>query len=219
MTIKAILFDHDGTLVDSEPTHFEMWVNILRPYGITLGLDDYKKYYAGIPTTRNARDMIERYRLKTRAEDLENEKFKTTQSYLDNQAFPLMKGAKESIQHFHQQGLKLAIVTGAGAEGVKSTFKFHHLDEVFTTFVCGDDVTDSKPAPDCYLLAANRLGVKPSSCLAIEDTVNGVTAAVSAGIPCVAVYSAMSQHHDFSQAIQTFDNFKQATDWISANYL
>ena len=76
----------------------------------------------------------------------------------------------------------------------------------------------SKPAPDCYLLAAKRLGLNPSDCIAIEDTANGVAAAVAANIPCVAIATKMSQHHDLSQADKVVTSLIEARDWIKQTY-
>jgi beta-phosphoglucomutase-like phosphatase (HAD superfamily) len=85
--------------------------------------------------------------------------------------------------------------------------------------VTGDDVDNSKPAPDCYLLAARRLGVDTSECIAIEDSENGVAAAVSANIPCVAISTSMSKNHDLSKAMKTFVNLDEARSWITENFI
>lgn len=220
MTIKAILFDHDGTLVDSEGVHYRMWQRILESYGIALTIEQYIQYYAGIPTASNAQRMIDNYSLLTITPSiLIEEKNLATQAFLSSESFPLMKGAREAIHYFKRQGLKLAVVTGAGSEGVHVTLQSHNLQKYFSTVVSGDDVKHSKPSPDCYLLAAQRLEVDVSECIAIEDTENGIAAAVSADIPCVAVFSSMSKHHDFSNAIKTFGGLREATKWIAGNYV
>ncbi|MCP4334221.1 MAG: HAD-IA family hydrolase [Gammaproteobacteria bacterium] len=129
-----------------------------------------------------------------------------------------MIGAKESIDFFKQKGIKLAIVTGAGKEGVNATILSNCLQSDFQVIVSGDDVDNSKPSPDCYLLAVQRLGVDTSECIAIEDSENGVTAAVSAKIPCVAISTPMSKYHDLSKSMRTFGNLNEARVWITENY-
>ena len=74
----------------------------------------------------------------------------------------------------------------------------------------------NKPAPDCYLLAAQRLGLAPAQCVAIEDTQAGVTSAVAAGMACVAVPHALSRHQDFSRASAVVDSLADAVAWIEA---
>ena len=218
-TIKAILFDHDGTLVDSEPLHYKMWETILDSYGIALEIEEYKQHYAGIPTTSNAARIIHNYpSLATTASALVTAKNSATQAFLSREAFPLTVGAKEALDYFLEKNLKIAIVTGAGVDGVKATIRSHNLQGHVKAVISGDDVECSKPAPDCYLLATQRLRVDSFECIAIEDTENGVNAAAKANIPCVVVSSSMSKHHDFRNAIKVLGNLNEATDWIANNY-
>ncbi len=217
--IKAILFDHDGTLVDSEPVHYQMWAEILGAYGVTLGIDEYARHYAGIPTTTNAGKLINDYpALPLSASTLIDAKNNATRDFLSRSAFPLMPGARQAIDYFHGRALKMAIVTGAGADGVQATVRANQLDEHISVAVSGDDVNTSKPAPDCYLLALQKLGVDSSECIAIEDTENGVTAATRAGIACLAVATPMTRHHNFGGAMNVFDNLTDATGWMTENF-
>jgi HAD superfamily hydrolase (TIGR01509 family) len=216
--IKAILFDHDGTLVDSEFIHYQMWVAILKPYGVTLTEEEYIKEYAGIPSPANAKTMVEKYCLTYTPEALNRAKALATDNYLSNQAFPLVDAAKEVITSLAQEEVKLAIVTGAGGDAPRKTLKQNNLETYFETIVSGDDVEQSKPAPDCYLLAAKRLGLEPHECVAIEDTANGVSAAAAANVPCVAIATKMSQHQDLSKAIKIVASLKDAKNWIKNQY-
>ena len=217
-SIKAILFDHDGTLVDSESMHFQMWVSILKPYGVNLTEEDYIHDYAGIPTSANAILLVDKYRLSVSSDELKRLKDQATEDFLSRQAFPLVSGALEVITHFAQSPIRLAIVTGASGGAPRATLAENGLEDCFDTVVSSDDVTLSKPAPDSYLLAATRLGVEPEDCIAIEDTQNGVKAAVAANIPCVAIVTKMSKHHDLSEATHVVSSLKEAGDWSQKTY-
>lgn len=216
--IKAILFDHDGTLVDSEKIHYNLWAAILKSYNITFTIEEYIRYYAGIPTPSNADRMVDTYSLEISPAALIQEKSNLTSAYLSSGGFPLMPGAKESLAHFHKIGIKMAVVTGAGIEGVKVTVKNNNLQGYFSALVSGDEVERSKPAPDPYLLAIKKLGLDSSECIAIEDTYNGILSAASANIGCVGISSTMSKHQDLSKAIRIFNDLNKATKWITANY-
>jgi HAD superfamily hydrolase (TIGR01509 family) len=218
LTIKAVFFDHDGTLVDSEPTHFRMWQDVLARHGIGLSEQQYKDYYAGVPTVANAVDMASRFAIGESHESLAEAKNAATRAFLSASAFPLMPGASDAIALLLKHGLKLAVVTGAGRNGVQATLRAYALQSMFATIVSGDDVRKSKPAPDCYLLAMERLGLAASECLAIEDTEHGVKAATSAGIASVAVPTVMSRHHDFSQAAGVFGHLGEAMAWIETRF-
>lgn len=218
MTIKAILFDHDGTLVDSEKAHYEMWKEILARYQVDLSLEEYNECYSGIPTSRNAKSIVRNHSLGLNFTELALAKARLTNRYLSKRAFPLMDGALDSIRFFHKKGVKIGIVTGAGKEGVKTTITEYGLSEYISTVVSGDDVKNSKPAPDGYLLATQCLGIKASDCLAIEDTHNGALSASSANIRCVGVSSSKAVRNSFPNTSHVCNNLELATRWISRNF-
>ena len=214
MPIKAIFFDHDGTLVDSEPIHYQLWRDVLAAHGVALAEALYRDCYAGIPTADNAVDLVARFAIDESPAALAEAKNLATRRFLAQQAFPLMPGVRDVVPLLHRAGLRLAIVTGASSDGVQTTLRQHSLAEFFTTVVSGDDVANSKPAPDCYRLAVHRLGLLPSECVAIEDTEHGVISAAAAGVACLAVPNEMSMNHDFSQAAALFKDLAGAVAWI-----
>lgn len=219
MVLKAVLFDHDGTLVDSEGVHYQMWLEVLKPYGVSISAEQYMQIYSGMPTVDNAIDLIQRFQLAASVNELVAKKLAIAHAYLENNAFPLMAGAQDILDYFQQQPtIQQAIVTGAGAQIVNATVRTHQLAAYFATIVSFDDVAQSKPAPDCYLLALQRLGLAAAECIAIEDTEHGVAAAVSAAIPCIAIPNAQSARHDFSKAVAVLPNLAAAQVWIQEHY-
>lgn len=218
MHLKAVLFDHDGTLVDSEGVHWQLWQEVLKQYAIDLSESEYKTRYAGVPTPANAIDLVARHALDISPAALSQQKIEATRIHLSRQAYPLMPHALETIRFFREQGAALAVVTGAGREAINATLHAHGLVDSFSVVVTGDDVRNNKPAPDCYLLALERLGIKAKEAIALEDTEHGVRAAAAAGIHCCGVKNAFSETHDFSQAVGTFSNLADAGAWISQTY-
>lgn len=214
MALRAVLFDHDGTLVDSEPVHFLVWKEVLAPYGFALTEEQYRERYAGVPTLANARDLVQRFGVIEDPSTLAGAKNAATRDYLCRSAFPLLPGVREAIATFTDLGLRLAVVTGASAFGVDATLRAHGLAAHFAVVVSGDDVRHGKPAPDCYLLALERLGLPAGDCLALEDTEHGLAAARGAGIRCLALPTAMSRHHDFTQAAAVLDGMDAAVDYV-----
>ena len=216
--IKAVLFDHDGTLVDSERAHYDMWSAILKKYRKKLSFDEYSQRYAGIPTNSNAEVVIRDYALSVSPIELVRQKNKLTEDYLSQQAFPLMAYALESILFFYEAGIKIGIVTGAGRSGVEATLRENDLSDYIENVVSGDDVEYSKPDPDCYLLAVEKLGVTSDVCVAIEDTKNGVASSVSANIDCIAVPSLGFEAQGFEKANYICEDLKQAKQLIVDKY-
>lgn len=214
MSIQAVLFDHDGTLVNSEPVHFELWNRVLKTYGVQLTEQQYKDLYAGVPTPANAVDLINRFGIPTDAVALAKAKNLQTAEFLEQQSFPLMPGVTQTVSSLHQLGLKLGVVTGASANGVRVTLGANQLESLFSVTVSGDDVLRSKPEPDCYLLALERLSLKPEDCVAIEDTEHGLRAAALAGIACLTIPTEMTKNHDFSLASAVLPNMNAALEYI-----
>lgn len=212
----TVLFDHDGTLVESEGQHFALWNQVLAPYGFALTLAQYKDFYAGVPTDANAADLVERFGVRESPEVLARLKNESAQAYLQTHAFPLMPGVRASIAQLQAARLRLGVVTGARAYAIDATLRSHELAAAFETVVSADDVVHSKPAPDCYLLALQRMGVAAQQAVAFEDTEHGVAAAIAAGLACVAIPTEMSAGHDFSAATVILPSMQDAVRWVLA---
>ncbi len=216
--LKAVLFDHDGTLVNSEGLHYQHWQSVMAGYGVMLSEPTYNMELAGLPTPNNAKWLVGAFSLEADVSTLCQQKHDTTKDFLAENSFPLMPDAIEAIGFFRSAGLQTGIVTGAGLHGVQSTIDNYGLGPSVDVLVTGEDVKNSKPAPDCYLLAMERLNLKPEECLVVEDTGPGVAAAAAAGLTCCAVPNEYSAHHDFSPAVQTFKSLSEIMDWAKKAY-
>ena len=219
MTIKAVLFDHDGTLVNSEGIHFSIWRDVLKSYGVDFDETDYKDNYAGIPTPTNAVRFIQKYRISDSPEVLIGKKESATDVFLRGSTFPLMKDVVEVLEYFYKSSIRMAVVTGAGKSGVMATLKGHKLERYFEIITSGDDVVNSKPSPDVYLHAMEQLGLSSSECVSFEDTENGVRSASAAGLECCAIPNEYSMHHDFSLASNVVENLSEARLWVNSRLL
>lgn len=215
-SFQAVCFDHDGTLVDSEPIHYRLWRDVLVPHGVALTEAQYMERYAGVPTLANAQDLVARHDLAVSVDALARDKQDAMSEFVTRAAFPLLPDVPFAIARLRERGLRLAVVTGTAHVSVQATLREHALAPYFETVVAAEDVIRNKPAPDGYLLAAQRLGLPPAQCVAIEDTEHGSNAAHAAGIACVAVPTAMSRHHDFSRANAVFETLPEAIAWILA---
>lgn len=208
---QVILFDHDGTLIDSEAVHFTLWQSILVDYGITLTAQFYNEVMAGIPVKQNAIDLVRHFNIRAKPEALAEQKHACVRQYLAERAFPLMPFAKEAIIACHDAGYTVGIVTGGATASVARTLDTYGLGAYVSVVVAVEDVEHSKPAPDCYLKAMRQLHVNAAQCVAVEDTAHGLQAAVAAGIATVAVPTAQSAKHDFSHASSRYVSLK---DWL-----
>jgi beta-phosphoglucomutase family hydrolase len=180
---SAIIFDCDGTLVDSMPVHYEAWTLTLRRYGLDLSEDEF---YAlgGWPTYQVAEHVIKRagLTLDVAAIAIEKESEFERNLHLVQSITPVTSVARD-----HHGKIPLAVATGAMRHICEGLLKSADLRHLFETVVSCEDVTQHKPAPDIYLEAARRLQVRPEQCLAYEDTDPGIAAARAAGMHVVDV--------------------------------
>ena len=212
--LKSVLFDHDGTLVNSEGIHYRIWCDTLLAYGLLLTESEYKAYFVGIPSKKSSVELVRRHGLKVLPEELLEYKEARTLNYLQQSAFPLMPGAKDAVAVLSARGLRLGIVTGAGPDGVEATLRDYAWRDHIETTVCATDVANSKPAPDVYKLALARLGLSADEAIAVEDTTTGVAAARAAGLRCLAIPHEYSIHQDFTAATTILRSMSEALTWI-----
>lgn len=211
---KAVLFDHDGTLVESEAVHHAIWNQVLQPHGVQIPVELFMADFSGVPAITNGHDIKKRYALAPDAAELADTKNRLTAEYLASHAFPLMPGVRESLARLQASGLRKGVVTGARMFAIAATLRSHALAPEFEVVISADDVVHSKPAPECYLLALEKMGLQAHEAVAFEDTQHGVASAVAAGLACVAIPTAMSAVQDFSAATVVVPDMASAVDWV-----
>ncbi len=185
-TIRAVIFDMDGVLTDSEPLINAAAVAMFRERGLTVQPEDFFPF-VGMGEDRYIGGVADKYHFPV---DLAIAKHRTYEIYLDLvpqqlQAFP---GVAELVGACRASGLLVAVASSGDDVKVKANLRKIGLPvDSWDTVVTGEEVSHKKPAPDIFLLAARKLGVNPSECVVVEDAVNGIQAAKAAGMRCVAV--------------------------------
>ncbi|VUD53191.1 Fructose-1-phosphate phosphatase YqaB [Thalassocella blandensis] len=214
MAVEGIIFDHDGTLVDSEYIHFTIWQRLLEEFSISFTQDEYLTHYIGVPTLQAARHIIDTYSLDLSAEKLYEKNFSLTMKTLGNEPAPLMPGVEQVLDHCRAAGVRIAIASGASRSEIFTSILGHTCLNNINLVSCREDVPRNKPAPDVYLLALSKLALNSTQCVAIEDSQNGVKSAVAAGLHCIAVPNEFSHSQDFRQAHFVADNLLHAWEYL-----
>ena len=212
--IKALLFDLDGTLIDSEYFHYECWNEILAEYGVGLTYPDWLKNYAGIPLPVNARHLLEKYAINTSLPEVVKRREALTLERLKTKDVNLMPFALEVVKFFHEQGLVLAIVTSSPREDVEAIFDRNGLRPYFRLIITRSEVQQNKPDPEGYDKCCEMLGLSKENCLVFEDTINGIKAAKAAGIRCFAIQSNADMHASLQIADRLFPDLKEAKEHL-----
>jgi HAD superfamily hydrolase (TIGR01509 family) len=180
---KAYLFDCDGTIADSMPLHYIAWRSVLSEWGCEFGEEIFYAW-GGMPVAEIIATLNEQHGLKMPVEDVSRRK-----EALFFEALPQLQAVPEVLEHIEDQygRIPFAVVSGSTKESVVASLGSLKLLDRFETFVCAGDYQKSKPDPEPFLIAAERLGVAPESCLVFEDTEMGVQAATAAGMASVKV--------------------------------
>ncbi|MEV7860662.1 HAD family phosphatase [Streptomyces hirsutus] len=182
----SVVFDLDGTLVDSEPNYYEAGRLTLAEYGVPDFSWTEHERYVGISTRETITDWRERYGLRASVEDLLEVK---NGHYLrlaraSTQVYPEMRRFVELLA---AEGVPMAVASGSSPEAIEAILAGTRLDVHLRTVVSAEEVPRGKPAPDVFLEAARRLGTDPADCVVLEDAVPGVAAAHAAGMRCIAI--------------------------------
>jgi len=182
---KAYLFDCDGTIVDSMPLHYIAWKTALAEWNCPFP-EDLFYTWGGKPVDEMISTLNEMHGLHMPVKQVGNRK---EGLYFD--LLPQLKAIPEVVEHIEaQQGyIPFAVVSGGRRNSVIRSLTAVHLLDRFQTIVGAEEYIHSKPAPDAFLLAAERLGVAPADCLVFEDTDLGIQAATAAGMASVRVPS------------------------------
>jgi len=182
---EGIIFDLDGTLIDSEPNYYESDRILMEEYGVEFS-EEMKKKYVGVGNSFMMEDLRRTYNLSDSMEALLEKK---NRYYMDiarrnTKTFPEMK---KLVERLAEEGYKLAIASGSSPEVIEELTEIVGVRKYFERLVSSEEVLHGKPAPDIFIEAARRLGIKTSEAIVLEDTQYGVEAAVRAGMRCVAI--------------------------------
>lgn len=198
MTIRALIFDFDGLILDTESPDWESWRDLYREHGAELELARYQESVGtfggfdpaahleqllGSPVDRAALSALHRERVVARCVEQR-----------------LLAGVQELIDHAVEAGLRLAVASSSDRAWVRPWLEKHGLLDRFGCVRTRDDVARPKPAPDLYLSAARCLEIAPPECVALEDSLHGLQAAIAAGMRCVVVPTIVTASLSFDGA-------------------
>lgn len=188
--IKAVIFDLDGTLVDSMWIWKSIDIEYLERKGYELPVD-LQKSIEGMSFTETAQYFKTTFNLSDTVDEIKDEWYDMAKDYYAHR-IPLKEGAYAFLELLKEKGIKLGVATSNSKDLAMLSLKNHKIDSFFETIRTSCEVDRGKPHPDVYLQAAEDLEVKPEECLAFEDTYAGALAAKRAGMRVVGVEDAIS---------------------------
>lgn len=206
--MKAVIFDMDGVLVDSQPYHFKADIDTMAEYGV---IKDQKFYesFAGTLTADRMRTLKEMFGLDAPVEEMTIKRENMILDIMGKDDIKPVLGIPEFLRSIKEKGLTTAVASSSDYKLINLILDRLKIAKYFDSVTSGSDVKRGKPSPDVFLLAAERIGIEPAECLVVEDSENGVKAAKATGMKALGYINPTSGKQDLSLADFITDDFKK----------
>jgi len=225
--LKAVIFDMDGVLVDSETVHLECHKRLMTKLGLDYSFDYYKGFI-GRTAEYMWRTMVEDFAPDKTWMDLKNISDKILADLLGDEGYPEIKGAAELVrnlcnksighenirhegirhegirnENIRHENIKLALASSGEKDRINAVLERMGIKDCFEVIVSGDDVKNPKPDPEIFIKAVDKLGLKPEECIVIEDSLNGMKAAKAAGTICFGYENKFNSDYSYADCVLT----------------
>jgi len=213
--LKAVLFDMDGVIIDSEPLHFRSDQLLMKTFGIEMSVADLE-VYVGMRDPDMLSQIILKYGLNTSLSELLSMQLNHKISLLREADAFAIDGIVDLIQSISDHHIHIGLASSSSRVFIEAVLDKLGIASHFDCIISGYEVEKGKPDPDIFLKAASLLGVSPEHCLVIEDSAHGVKAAHAAGMKCIGFQNPNSGNQDLSNAEMIVRSIRdiQVKDWM-----
>ncbi len=205
--MKAVIFDMDGVLIDSEPLHVLSDKTLLERIGVVIPENHLAKY-VGVTNPVMWKELISEFNIQKDLEEILNLHLSLKLKLLKKSDFHAIDGIPELLQLLYSHEIPVGVASSSPNMFMKEVIKLLRLEKYIKAWVSAENVKDSKPKPDVFLKVAELLHVNPEKCVAIEDSTNGVASAKNAGMKCIGFRNINSGNQDLSKADLILDSIR-----------
>ncbi len=195
--VKALLFDLDGTVSDTDAIHLANWIELLRPHGIDVDMELYKETLSKYSSAQALDELLPNLSQEEKDQLIENEE----EGYRRRMNLGgVITGFDDFIEEARGRGIEIVLVSNAPKQDARNSLEALKLMEAFNPMIFAEDVGVEKPDPAVYKAALDQLDISPEEALAFEDSPTGLKGAVEAGIPVVGISSTTHAPNDLREA-------------------
>lgn len=212
--IKAVIFDMDGLMINSERVTFEGYVKVMAEKGYTITEEFYKKLLG--KTLKTAYELFfQEYGNEFPMDEVLEQVHKYVADVFENDGVPLKKGLLELLQYLKSNNYLTIVATSSTRVRVDHILELANITQYFNDSICGDEVTHGKPNPEVFLRACQKLGVEPSEAIVLEDSEAGIQAASSANIPVICIPDMKYPEPEYEKMTkQILNSLDQIIDYL-----
>ncbi len=209
MALKAVLFDMDGVIVDTEPLHHKAYHKMFQDRNLDV-TDAMYHAFTGQSTLKVCQQLCAHFQLDTNPQELVLHKRSVFQElFTKDPDLALISGVKDRIEEYYENGLTLVLASSASMGTINAVFERFYLNRYFKAKLSGADLKASKPHPEIFIKAAQAAEKEKENCVVIEDSTNGILAAKAANIRCVGYDSVHSKEQNYDLADKVISHFDE----------
>lgn len=213
--LKAVIFDMDGLMIDSERITYEGYVEECSKLGYKIT----KEFYVTL-LGNTVKEIYGKFRIEFGEEIPIEEIMAEVHNYMrkrfETEGIPVKTGLTELLKYLKENDYKTIVATSSDRERVDRILKSAKIEHYFNSSICGDEVKRGKPNPEIFLKACEKLNVSPEEALVLEDSEQGIAAAFYAGIPCICIPDMKYPQPDFSKKVtRVVENLQEVKMYLS----
>jgi HAD superfamily hydrolase (TIGR01509 family) len=212
--LKAVIFDMDGVIIDSEPAHLRVCLELFKKLNIDLSEEEYGRFI-GVSNTSMWTTLKQMYGLAQTIQELAEQQARANIDDFKNGDDKPMPGILELLSNLKKEGIKIGLASSSPLETINLILEKFEIKDYFDAVVSGEGLKGGKPAPDIYHLSVSRIGKSPEACLAIEDSFAGIQSAKAAGLYCAGLRTIHVKEELLDNADLKISSLAEISDWIN----
>lgn len=213
--LKAVIFDMDGLMVDTEMICFEVYKTILKSYQYDLTLEEYVQDFAGRPMKTSIENIKKRFHASFEIDEGISLYTKIENDLFDQKGVPLKEGVIELLDYLKEHHYKIVIATSSLPSRAKKLLQNNNIQHYFDDMVFGTDIQRGKPFPDIFLKACEKINVDVNEALVLEDSESGIQAAYDAQIPVICIPNLKYPQEQYAhKTTKIYDTLQEVITYI-----